>query len=78
MVNESLRQLVLTAVNPLYYQALEDDDFADVTIPAIITHLTTTYGTVNATDLVNNRNSLADAWNPDEPFENLWKRIRNI
>jgi hypothetical protein len=80
MVNESLRQLVLTAVNPLYYQALEDDDFgyADVTIPAIITHLTTTYGTVNATDLVNNRNSLADAWNPDEPFKNLWKRIRNI
>lgn len=41
-------------------------------------HLQTTYGTVNATDLVNNRNSMADPWTPDEPFENLWKRIRTI
>ena len=80
LVKESLRQQVLNAVNPLYYQALEDDDFgyADVTIPQIMLHLQTTYGTVNATDLVNNRNSMADAWTPDEPFENLWKRIRII
>jgi hypothetical protein len=80
LVKESLRQQVLNAVNPLYYQALEDDDFgyADVTIPQIMLHLQTTYGTVNATDLVNNRNSMADAWTPDEPFENLWKRIPTI
>jgi hypothetical protein len=79
-VHESLRQLVLTAVDPLYYQSLEDDEFgyANFNTPNIITHLTTTYGTVTATDLVTNRNSLANAWNPDEPFENLWKRIRTI
>ncbi len=77
---ESLRQQILNAVNPLYNQTLEDDEFgyADVTIPQIMLHLQTTYGTVNATDLVNNRNSMADAWTPDEPFENLWKRIRII
>jgi hypothetical protein len=80
LVNESLRQMLLTAVNPLYYQSLEDDDFgyADVTIPALIVHLATTYGTINATDLVTNRNSLADTWTPNEPFENLWKRIHRI
>ena len=79
-VHESLRQLVLTAVDPLYYQSLEDDEFgyADVDTTTIITHLVTTYGTITATDLVANRNSLADAWNPDEPFENLWKRIRSV
>jgi hypothetical protein len=83
LVNEFLLQMILTAVNPLYYQTLEDDDFdyAHVTIPAIIIHLTTTYGSTitTVTDLVANRNSLADAWTPDEPFENLWKRgIRRI
>jgi hypothetical protein len=79
-VHESLRQLVLTAVDPLYYQSLEDDEFgyADVDTTTIITHLVTTYGTITATDLVSNRNSLADAWNPDDPFENLWKRIRSV
>ena len=79
-VHESLRQLLLTAVDPLYYQSLEDDEFgyADVDTPTIIAHLVTTYGTITATDLVTNRNSLADAWNPDEPFENLWKRIRSV
>jgi hypothetical protein len=80
LVTESLRQQVLNAVNPLYYQALEDEYFghSDVTVPQIMQHLQTTYGTVNATDLVNNRSSMSDAWNPDEPFENLWKRIRTI
>jgi hypothetical protein len=79
-VHASLRQLVLTAVDPLFYQALEDDEFgyADVDTTTIITHLVTTYGTITATDLVSNRNSLANAWNPDEPFENLWKRIRSV
>jgi hypothetical protein len=44
-VKETLKQQVLSAVNPIYYQDLEDDKFghADVLIPAIIQHLTTTY-----------------------------------
>jgi hypothetical protein len=79
-VHESLCQLVLTAVDPSYYQSLEDNKFgyADVNTPTIIAHLVTTYGTITTTDLVTNRNSLADAWNPDKPFENLWKGIRSV
>jgi hypothetical protein len=40
-VHKSLRQLVLTAVGPLYYQSLEDDEFgyASVNTPTIIAHL---------------------------------------
>jgi hypothetical protein len=41
LVTESLCQQLFNAVNPLYYQALEDDDFgyADVTVPQIMLHL---------------------------------------
>jgi hypothetical protein len=79
-VRESLKQQILTAVSPIYYQDLEDDDFgyADVTVPTILTHLTTTYGQLTAADLENNRSKLTEQWNPDEPIEDLWKRIRVI
>ncbi len=72
-VKETLKQQVLSAVDPIYYQDLEDDTFgyADVLIPAIIQHLTTTYGTLTASDLEINRDHLTEAWNPDEPIENL-------
>jgi hypothetical protein len=59
-VKETLKQQVLSSVDPIYYQDLEDDTFgyADVLIPAIINHLTTTYGTLTASDLEINRESL--------------------
>jgi hypothetical protein len=77
-IKEKLKQQVLTAVDPIYYQDLEDDTFgyADVAIPAIVTHLTLTYGTLTASDLENNRDQLTEAWNPDDPIENLWRNIK--
>ena len=53
-IKETLKQQVLSAVDPIYYQDLEDDTFgyADVLIPAIIQHLTTTYGTLTASKLI--------------------------
>jgi hypothetical protein len=79
-IKEKLKQQVLVAVDPIYYQDLEDDTFgyADVLIPVIITHLSTTYGTLTASDLENNRNKLTEAWNPDDPIENLWKNIKIV
>jgi hypothetical protein len=79
-VRESIKQQILTAVNAIYYQDLEDDEFgyADVTIPNIITHLTATYGQLTAADLESNRAKLTEQWNPDDPIEDLWKRIRVI
>jgi hypothetical protein len=77
-VTETPKQQVLSAVDPIYYQDLEDDafGFANVRIPAIITHLTTTYGTLTASDLKINQDKLTEAWNPDHPIENLWKNIK--
>ena len=79
-INERLKQQVLCAVDPIYYQDLEDDTFgyADVRIPNIVTHLTTTYGTLTASDLEINREKLTEAWNPDDPIENLWKNIKIV
>jgi hypothetical protein len=79
-VKESVKQQVLNAVDNIYLQDLEDDVFgyADVTIIEILQHLRTTYGTLTANDLETNRNKLTEPWNPDEPFENIWKRIKII
>jgi hypothetical protein len=78
-ITEKLKQQVLSAVDPIYYQDLEDGTFgyADVRIPAIITHLTTTYGTLTASDLETNRDKSTEAWNPGDPIKNLWKKSRS-
>ena len=40
--------------------------------------MTTTYGTLTASDLERNRDKLTKAWNPDNPIKNLWKNIKII
>ena len=72
-----LKQQLIAAVNPLYINTLEDDMFgyANVAPRAILAHLKTTYGTLTPDDVENNRNTLAAEWNPDNPIEDLWKRI---
>jgi hypothetical protein len=44
-ITEKLKQQVLSAIDPIYYQDLEGGTFgyADVRISAIITHLTTSH-----------------------------------
>jgi hypothetical protein len=78
---ENLKQQILEAVPNIYLQDLKDDVFgyANVTITQIITHLGTTYGQLHANDLEGNQQNLTDQFlNPDEPFKNIWKRIRII
>jgi hypothetical protein len=79
-VPQEVKQQILTAVDKIFLQDLEDDvfGFADVSIIDMFAHLTTTYGTLEASDLETNRNKLATQWNPDSAFENFWLRIRNI
>lgn len=79
-VHETIKQQIMTAVQPIYYQDLENDDFgyADVQIPDLLAHISTTYGQLTAADLETNRSKLTEQWNPDDPIENLWKRIRVI
>jgi hypothetical protein len=59
---------------------LADEDFgyANITIPQILAHLRTTYATLTDDDLETNQNKLSTPWNPDEPIEQLWLRIKHI
>ena len=72
-----LKQQLIAAVDPLYINMLEDDMFgyANVAPRDILDHLKTTYGKLTPDDVENNRNTLTAEWNPDDPIEDLWKRI---
>ena len=42
----------------------------------MLIHLKATYSCITQDDLEANRNLLAAQWNPDDPIENIWLRIR--
>jgi hypothetical protein len=77
-VQAKLKQQILIAVESRYLQILEDLEFgfADVSPLEMLNHLKDTYGQVSADDIENNRNLLSADWNPDDPIENVWLRIR--
>jgi hypothetical protein len=79
-VREKTKRQILEAIEPTYIAILKDPifGFADVTINEFLTHLTTTYGTLDATEIETNRNLLSEAWNPDRPLEQMWIHIINI
>jgi hypothetical protein len=79
-VKADVRQQIIKAVDPVYFVTLEDPlfGFADVTIPQFLAHLSTTYGTLDAETLEKNRDKLKEPWNPDEPFEHFWLKIKTI
>ena len=79
-VNEAIRQQILIAVDSTYYNVLEDDTFgyADVTIIVLLAHLQLNYATLSADDLEFNRMRLSETWNPDEPLENLWIKVKHL
>ena len=79
-VNEAIRQQILIAVDSTYYDVLEDNTFgyADVTIIALLAHLQGNYATLSPDDLELNRMRLSETWNPEEPLENLWIKVKHL
>jgi hypothetical protein len=77
-VGAELKKQVLQAVEVRYLTILEDPDmgFADVTVLSMLAHLKTEYGTITNADRELNRAELSAKWNPDDPIEDLWKRIQ--
>jgi hypothetical protein len=61
-----------------YLQVFKDADmgFADVTPTNISTHLKSTYGTITPEGIEDNRSLLGSDWNPDDPIEDLWLRVK--
>jgi hypothetical protein len=79
-VSESLKQQIMTAVKPTYYQELDDNKMgmANVTPQALLTHLNDTYSELRLSDLLANQAKLAATWNPEQPIEDLWTHITTI
>lgn len=79
-VKQELKKQIIEAVDHLYLADLEDDTFgfADVSIPTMLDHLATTYGTLTRIELERNRASIATAWNLDDPIETLWSNLKEI
>jgi hypothetical protein len=75
---EALKQQILLAVAFRYLQVLKDADmgFADVSLAAILNHLKSTYGTITPEGIEDNRSLLGSDWNPEDPIEDLWLRIK--
>jgi len=78
-VQAELKQQILKAIEHRYLQVLEDADFgfADVAPRIMLAHLQTTYGQVAPDDVEQNRTLLSAEWNPDDPIEDVWIRIRD-
>jgi hypothetical protein len=79
-VNKAIHQQILIAVNSTYYNVLEDNTFgyADDTIIALLAHLQGHYATLSPDDLELNRMRLSETWNPEEPLENLWIKVKHL
>jgi diphthamide biosynthesis methyltransferase len=79
-VTKTIRKQSLEAVNPTFYNVLEDATFgyADVTVLQLLSHIQDKYGTMTRTDLESNQNLLKAAWNPDDEFANLWTKIKSV
>jgi len=79
-LNSAITAQILAAVNPTFLSALEDPDFGfgDVKPRAMLEHLRNEYGTMTPEELETNRMTLSDAWNFDDPIEDLWAKISNI
>ena len=79
-LSAALTSQILKAVNASFLSALEEPDFgfSDVTPRNMLEHLRMEYGTLTPEELEKNRAALSDAWNFDDPIEDLWAKIVNI
>ena len=78
-VRTELKQQILKAIEHRYLQVLEDADFgfADIAPLTMLNHMKATYGQVAQDDVEQNRTLLSADWNPDDPIEDVWIRIRD-
>jgi hypothetical protein len=76
--DKALRQQLMAAVPDMYYEALNDEDFAGygaVTTLDLLTHLYDNYGKITAAELASNDSKMRESYDPAMPIEKLFQRI---
>jgi len=79
-LRKELKKQILTAVDCLYLATLDDDTFgfAQVSVHDMLTHLSTTYGTITRAELEANCASMSTLWSTGEPIEQLWECLCEV
>ena len=74
----ALRNLILNAVDNKYITDLEDDltGYAKVSPLELMTHLWTSYGTVDDADHAANEEAMKKPWTPPEPIATLFEQLK--
>ena len=74
----ALRNLILNAVDNKYITDLEDDltGYAKVSPLELMTHLWTSYGTVDDADHAANEEAMKKPWAPPEPIDTLFEQLK--
>jgi hypothetical protein len=77
-LNQALKKQLLEAVDRIYVTELSDPTlgFANRTVRDLLNHLHATYGTITFSQLDENLATLDQTFNPDEPLELLWDRVK--
>jgi hypothetical protein len=73
------KKIIITVVEPMYIEILNDDlvGFANTTWRYMIYHLFLSYGSITAVDIEQNFENMRKAWDPQQPFESLFKKIQD-
>jgi hypothetical protein len=74
----AVKSQLLAAVDDAFVNELSDPlwGYGQVTILQLLTHLRETYGLITPDQLDENAATLDREWNPDDPLERLWQRVR--
>jgi hypothetical protein len=72
-----LKHMILAAVGDKYVSTLQHPllCYAQVTVEALLQHLTDTYSEITQEVLENNRSKISAEWNPDDGIETIFTRI---
>jgi hypothetical protein len=77
-VVNALRQQIMGAIDTKYLIELEHPDLGFIASPHdMLEYLKTTYGDITPDDIDKNSATLTAPWNPDDPIQDLWLRIRD-
>ena len=74
----TLKSQLLAAVDDAFVNEVSDRlwGYGQVTVLELLTHLRETYGLITSNQLDENAATLDREWNPDDPLERLWQRVR--
>ena len=75
--NADLKAQIIEAVPDIYLSPLRDPlmGYTDVSPRDMLEYLDTHHGTIEARHIEENRKTLTEKWNVDEPIDVLWTRI---